>query len=83
VSFLAQSGNHDRDRKEALAVLYDDTIEYTKQIISLKDPFVEELSKIYPAVCETLSKQKEKMEREVAPVLVLGLKVCPDQLKLG
>ncbi|XP_053393798.1 uncharacterized protein LOC123525928 [Mercenaria mercenaria] len=72
MGFLSTSGDHDKTRREALSVLYDNTIAYAQSIQDVKDQVVEELSKMFPNVCESLNHERQKMLSDVAPVLVLG-----------
>lgn len=72
LSHLNMSGKHNMARREALSSLYEDTMTYAETLRAIKDPVVEELDKMSPDMYNELEKERLKMMRDEAPVLVLG-----------
>lgn len=69
---LENSTKDDKISRKKLAELFSNVIEYTRTILQMKDPIVDEIKKIYPDICETLRNSRQVMADGTAPVLVLG-----------
>jgi len=59
--------------KHDLCELFDHVINYTNEIIKTNDPGVDDLVKEFPNLLKKLRHEREKVEKEIVPILVLGM----------
>ena len=56
-----------------LCELFDDVINFTKDLINTKDPVVDDLIKEFPNLPNNLQYERDKIVNESVPIMVLGM----------